>query len=78
MFSLDSLSSQGLEKSLIMQASITCKPVSSSLHVQIFVSFPLPIKPLSKVFEKGLALRLAVMEAVQITVESGLVEDQRC
>lgn len=53
------------------------KPVSSSLYVQQKKIYPFANKTSSKVFEKGLALRLVVMKAVQITAESGLVEDLR-
>lgn len=54
------------------------KPVSCSQYVQKKKSFlPFANKASSKVFEKGLALRLVIMEAVQITAESRLVEDHR-
>lgn len=47
------------------------KPVNSFF----FFFLPFANKATSKVFEKGLALMLAVMAAVQIAAESGLVED---
>lgn len=64
---------------ILNRASITHKVKSLLVLVCMFKKkiYPFANKASSKVFEKGLALRLVVMEAVQITAESGLVEDHR-
>lgn len=63
------------------RASITHRLKSLSVVVSMFKKkksfLPFANKASSKVFEKGLALRLVIMEAVQITAESRLVEDHR-